>query len=61
MTDQLNKSDYQDNTELPKREYHSPTLHQYGSVTDLTNGAIGTCQDDGNNCPIGAGAMQMAP
>ena len=35
-----------------KRVYRAPILHCFGTVTDLTSSALGTCADDSdtNNC-----------
>ena len=43
-----------------KQQYKAPVLQHFGSVTDLTNSAVGSCQDDGNNCAT-AGPGVMAP
>ena len=35
-----------------KQRYRRPSLQYFGSVTELTNSALGTCADDSdtNNC-----------
>jgi len=40
-----------------KQQYQAPVLQHFGAVTDVTNNARGTCQDDGNNCPRPDGTM----
>lgn len=47
-------------TESLKKEYQTPELQHFGSVTELTNSAISSCMDDsdGNDCgPVGDMAM----
>lgn len=51
----LNTSD----REQAKRPYCPPALVVFGSVALLTRGAVGSCQDDGNNCVPGTGTMAM--
>jgi hypothetical protein len=42
----------------PKRRYQKPVLQRYGSVLELTQNVVGSCQDDGNNCAtVGPGNM----
>ena len=42
-----------------KQKYQAPVLQQFGSVTELTNAATGSCHDDSGGCTGGNNAMQM--
>jgi hypothetical protein len=44
-----------------KQEYQAPVLQHFGAVTDLTNNTVGSCRDDGNNCPRAPGTMGRKP
>ena len=41
-----------------KQEYKAPVLQHFGAVTDLTNSAVGSCHDDGQQCPRPDGTME---
>ena len=45
---------------LLKQKYQPPVLQHFGSVTELTNSAVGSCQDDSNQNICGPNkGMQM--
>ena len=61
MKIQFDISESDKNQRPSKQEYQAPVLQHFGAVTDLTNNTGGSCQDDGNNCPMGAGTMGRSP
>ena len=48
------------NSEQKKLPYQAPVLLVFGDIAMLTQGAIGTCQNDGAFCGSG-GAANMMP
>ena len=51
MKEQINKP--------PKQKYQAPVLQHFGSVTELTNSADGSCHDDSGACSGANQGMQM--
>jgi hypothetical protein len=52
MKEQLNKP--------LKQKYQTPVLQHFGSVTELTNSATGSCKDDADDNTCGSNSlMQM--
>ena len=51
MKEQINKP--------PKQKYQPPVLQHFGSVTELTNSAVGSCHADNDICSTPPNAMQM--
>jgi len=47
------------NNKLPKQKYQAPILQHFGSVTELTNSAQGSCHDDSGGCTGTPNEMQM--
>lgn len=42
-----------------RRAYRAPTLHRFGTVTDLTSSALGTCLDDSDTNTCGGPNQDM--
>jgi hypothetical protein len=42
-----------------KQKYQTPVLQHFGSVTELTNSADGSCHDDSDACTGANQGMQM--